>query len=93
MNKLGEAGKRDIVHFIHFSKFMSGGGKTLIREIFAEIPKQFIEYMKIKGNKPSRKNKKSSKNDKTEFINKKISERRANRSTEPPYIVYIPKFL
>jgi hypothetical protein len=43
---------RDIVQFVPFNKFLSSGdlrtaNLRLAREVLAEVPKQFISYMKI----------------------------------------------
>jgi hypothetical protein len=75
VSRTGESAKRDIVHFIHFSQFKKENGrKNIARQVFAEIPKQFIEYMKAKNIKPNKKNNKALKNAKSEYITNKINE-------------------
>ena len=58
----GVRAARDIVQFVPFSKFTVGDPRTarvrLAREVLAEIPKQFIGYMKANhiGPKPPQHN-------------------------------------
>ncbi|XP_014278069.1 copine-8 [Halyomorpha halys] len=51
----GEKAARDIVQFVPFSKFVGGSlpwGDLLAREVLAEIPDQFLSYMKINNIPP-----------------------------------------
>ena len=71
-NLKGDVCERDIVDFIRLDNFtVQKGDITLARETFAEIPKQFIDYMNSKNIKPNRE-KKSLKAAKQEFISEKI---------------------
>ncbi|XP_032566333.1 copine-5-like [Chiroxiphia lanceolata] len=54
----GKVAERDIVQFVPFRDFMSGGPGAglsmagLAREVLAEIPDQLLSYMKARGIKP-----------------------------------------
>lgn len=55
MSASGRKAKRDIVQFVPFSKVMGMGkhaGAHLAREVLAEIPTQFVGYMKSKDIAP-----------------------------------------
>ena len=52
----GRRAARDIVQFVPFNKFLSGDPSTarlrLAREVLAEVPTQFLGYMKAKKIQP-----------------------------------------
>ncbi|KAM9369368.1 copine-5 [Phaethornis superciliosus] len=54
----GKVAERDIVQFVPFRDYVSGGSSAglsmarLARDVLAEIPEQFISYMKARGIKP-----------------------------------------
>ena len=53
---------RDIVQFVEFQKFLEEGQIThssainLAREVLAEVPRQILDYMKMKNVLPDRNN-------------------------------------
>lgn len=47
----GRAAVRDIVQFVPFNKF-EGDGNRLAQEVLAEVPKQFLGFMKANGVEP-----------------------------------------
>ena len=49
----GEKRKRDLVQFVKFSKYESNEEK-LSKEIFAEIPRQIVEYYQFKNLNPEK---------------------------------------
>uniref|UniRef100_A0A8C0HPM2 Copine 5 n=1 Tax=Buteo japonicus TaxID=224669 RepID=A0A8C0HPM2_9AVES len=54
----GKVAERDIVQFVPFRDYMDGGGSPVLsmarlaKDVLAEIPDQFISYMKARGIKP-----------------------------------------
>lgn len=48
----GEIAKRDLVQFVPFNRFKSNP-QDLAKETLAEIPKQVVEFMKLKGIRPN----------------------------------------
>lgn len=79
---------RDIVQFLEYNKFKNDTS-LLARETLAEIPRQFLDYMRMKGIEPY-KDSRSSALATHDFIQNKIEERRQRKEIEgrPP-----PKFL
>lgn len=51
-NKGGDVEYRDLVQFVAF-KEMENDGKALCEKILAELPKQFMKYMKLKNKRPN----------------------------------------
>ncbi|KAM9595265.1 LOW QUALITY PROTEIN: copine-5-like [Morphnus guianensis] len=54
----GKVAERDIVQFVPFRDYVDGGGSPVLsmarlaKDVLAEIPDQFISYMKARGIKP-----------------------------------------
>ena len=48
----GQKCKRDLVQFVPFNKF-KGNTAALAREVLAELPDQFVEYMRLIGKNPN----------------------------------------
>ncbi|MES1915803.1 MAG: hypothetical protein MHM6MM_007702 [Cercozoa sp. M6MM] len=53
-NSRGQPAARDIVQFVPFRKFVQQGAAALARETLAEIPHQFLEYMRLNRIEPMR---------------------------------------
>ncbi|KAK7115091.1 copine-3-like isoform X2 [Littorina saxatilis] len=49
----GQPVRRDIVQFVPFREFKKSTPAELARHVLAEVPKQVVEYYKIKGMKPN----------------------------------------
>lgn len=82
------------MHFIPYNMFKKENGrKNIARQVFAELPKQFIEYMKSKNIKPNKKTNKALKNAKRDYIAAKITECRKLAADKSSYVVYNSKFL
>ncbi|EDV19302.1 uncharacterized protein TRIADDRAFT_62253 [Trichoplax adhaerens] len=58
----GNTAERDIVQFVEFQKFLEDGQIThssainLAREVLAEVPRQILEYMRLKNVAPNKSN-------------------------------------
>jgi len=49
----GDLQDRDVVQFVPFNKFKGGSHKNLAREVLAELPTQFLQYMEMMGIDPA----------------------------------------
>jgi len=61
-NSHGQLALRDVVQFVAFKNYAKKDGQmyaecaqALTQEVLSEVPKQFIEYMKINNIKPDNK--------------------------------------
>jgi len=48
----GDLQDRDVVQFVPYNKFKGKGSKNLAREVLAELPTQFLQYMELMGMAP-----------------------------------------